>query len=154
MEENILFLLFLSSFFVNENKNRKKKCMELSSICSNKCDGDKVYMKKDSVCYQLGLSSFCLFVSNSFLCLFSSSNRTKNEILLKNIGGLKKNLRRLMTFIWLFFTLFAQSLSNHTLCQVEKKNAEPKSIQIIIVKTLFDEQCHKSLRVSKKALTG
>ena len=73
-----LFLLFLFSVFVNENKKkRKKKCMELSQICSNKCDGDKVYKKKDSVCYQLGLSSFCLFVSNDFLCLFFLSRWNK-----------------------------------------------------------------------------
>ena len=42
-----------------------------------------------------------------------------------------------MSIIWLFFTLFAQSLFNHKMCEAKKKKEETKNIQITIVKTLL-----------------
>jgi len=42
-----------------------------------------------------------------------------------------------MSIIWLFFTLFAQSLFNHKMCWGKKKKDETKNIQITIIKTLL-----------------
>ena len=90
--------------------------MELQQICLNKCDGDKVYMKRDLVYYQLGLSSprFCSRIVFRLYVLSRTKTTVWNGWKSKNCSSMLTCIRFLILNLFNLYIITSQ-------CQMKQK---------------------------------